>query len=67
MTGVLGEWKCSAVESVAAWDVGMKVPLSRMPLACAGYRLRYILCIDGSCLTWSFSWMWPEDGLQLGY
>ena len=34
-TGVDGAWKCGALESFAASEVGVKVPVRRTPFACA--------------------------------
>lgn len=43
MTGVDGAFKCGAEDKEAASDVGLNVPFSRMPLACASGKCELML------------------------
>ena len=68
-TGVDGAWKCGALESFAASEVGVKVPVRRTPFACAEGKVSEAeeYWGEGRKRTWSKAWMLAEDGLQLGY
>ena len=66
MRGVEGLWKWGAVESEAASAVGVKVPVTSCPFACAtdglgGCSMEFYI---GGLSTWSVTWMVAKCALQ---